>query len=66
MFTEDANTSAGFLFLALFMLYGFLLVSLRDFARRKAQWIADHGGSGAMQVAMGLLAVTSRRIGALV
>lgn len=42
MFTGKINIAAGFLFLALFMLYGFLLIYLRDFAPGKEQWIADY------------------------
>ena len=38
------NIAAGFLFLAGFMLYGFVLIYLRDFAPDKAQWIADYAG----------------------
>mgnify|MGYP001434285812 CR=1 FL=1 len=36
------NIAAGFLFLAAFMVYGFILIYLRDFAPGKAQWIADY------------------------
>jgi hypothetical protein len=36
------NIVAGFGFLAAFMLYGFVLIYLRDFAPGKAQWIADY------------------------
>ena len=36
------NIAAGLLFLALFMLYGFVLIFLRDFAPGKEQWIADY------------------------
>jgi len=36
------NISAGFLFLAGFMLYGFVLIYLRDFSPDKSQWIADY------------------------
>lgn len=42
MFNGRINIAAGFLFLALFMLYGFLLIFLRDFAPGKEQWIADY------------------------
>ena len=42
MFSGKINIVAGFLFLALFMLYGFLLIFLRDFAPGKEQWIADY------------------------
>lgn len=42
MFTGRTNIAAGFLFLALFMLYGFFLGILRDFAPGKEQWIADY------------------------
>ncbi len=42
MFTGKLNIAAGFLFLTLFMLYGFLLIYLRDFAPGKEQWIADY------------------------
>ncbi len=38
-----ANIVAGFVFLTLFMLYGFVLIFLRDFAPGKEQWIADYG-----------------------
>lgn len=37
-----ANIAAGFLFLAAFMLYGFVLVYLRDFAPGKEAWIASY------------------------
>jgi hypothetical protein len=40
--TGKANIAAGFLFLAGFMLYGFILIYLRDFAPGKEQWIADY------------------------
>jgi len=36
------NIAAGFLFLAAFMAYGFVLIYLRDFAPDKAQWIAEY------------------------
>ena len=36
------NVAAGFLFLAGFMLYGFVLIYLRDFAPGKEAWIADY------------------------
>lgn len=36
------NIAAGFLFLAAFMAYGFVLIYLRDFAPGKEQWIADY------------------------
>ncbi len=36
------NIAAGFLFLAAFMVYGFVLIYLRDFAPDKAQWIAEY------------------------
>ncbi len=42
MFTDTINIVAGFLFLALFMLYGFVLIFLRNFAPGKEQWIADY------------------------
>ncbi len=42
MLTGKLNIAAGFLFLTLFMLYGFLLIYLRDFAPGKEQWIADY------------------------
>jgi hypothetical protein len=37
------NLAAGFLFLAGFMIYGFVLIYLRDFAPGKEQWIAEYG-----------------------
>ena len=37
------NIAAGFLFLAAFMVYGFILIYLRDFAPDKAQWVAEYG-----------------------
>lgn len=43
MTTGKYNIAAGFLFLTLFMLYGFVLIYLRDFAPGKAQWIAEYG-----------------------
>ena len=36
------NIAVGFLFLAAFMLYGFVLIYLRDFAPGKEAWIADY------------------------
>jgi hypothetical protein len=36
------NIAAGFLFLAAFMIYGFVLIYLRDFAPGKEAWIADY------------------------
>lgn len=36
------NLAAGFLFLAAFMVYGFVLIYLRDFAPGKEAWIADY------------------------
>lgn len=36
------NITTGFLFLAGFMVYGFVLIFLRDFAPGKEQWIADY------------------------
>ncbi|WP_415233528.1 hypothetical protein [Pseudorhodobacter sp.] len=43
MLTGKINITSGFLFLTFFMLYGFLLIYLRDFAPGKRQWIADYG-----------------------
>lgn len=42
MLTGKTNVVTGFAFLALFMLYGFVLIFLRDFAPGKEQWIADY------------------------
>lgn len=36
------NIAAGFLFLAAFMVYGFVLIYLRDFAPGKEAWIAEY------------------------
>ncbi len=36
------NLAAGFIFLAAFMVYGFVLIYLRDFAPGKEAWIADY------------------------
>ena len=36
------NIAAGFFFLAAFMIYGFVLIYLRDFAPDKEQWIAEY------------------------
>lgn len=36
------NIVAGFLFLTGFMVYGFILIYLRDFAPGKEEWIADY------------------------
>lgn len=36
------NIAAGLLFMAAFMLYGFVLIYLRDFAPGKEQWIAEY------------------------
>ncbi len=41
MLTGKTNIAAGLLFLAGFMVFGFVLVYLRDFAPGKEQWIAD-------------------------
>ena len=38
----EKNIAAGFLFLAGFMVYGFVLVYLRDFAPGKEAWIANY------------------------
>ena len=43
MLTGKLNIASGFLFLTFFMLYGFLLIYLRDFAPGKEQWIAEYG-----------------------
>ena len=37
-----SNISAGLLFMAGFMVFGFVLIYLRDFAPGKEQWIADY------------------------
>lgn len=37
------NLSAGLLGLALFMVYGFILIYLRDFAPGAAEWAANYG-----------------------
>lgn len=37
-----ANIATGLLFLVGFMVYGFFLIYLRDFAPGKEQWIADY------------------------
>jgi hypothetical protein len=42
MLTGKTNILAGFIFLAFFMLYGFVLIFLRDFAPGREQWIADY------------------------
>lgn len=36
------NIAAGFFFLAAFMVYGFVLIYLRDFAPGKEAWIAEY------------------------
>ncbi len=36
------NISAGLLFMAGFMVFGFILIYLRDFAPGKEQWIAEY------------------------
>ena len=36
------NLSAGFLFMGMFMVYGFLLIYLRDFAPGKEEWIDQY------------------------
>lgn len=38
-----ANIAAGLLFLAGFMVLGFVMIYLRDFAPGKEQWILDYG-----------------------
>lgn len=42
MFSGKINIVTGFLFLTLFMLYGFLLIYLRDFAPGREQWVANY------------------------
>lgn len=42
MLTGKTNIVTGIAFLALFMIYGFVLIFLRDFAPGKEQWIADY------------------------
>lgn len=37
-----ANGSADLLFMAVFMVFGFVLIYLRDFAPDRDQWIADY------------------------
>jgi hypothetical protein len=37
-----SNISTGLLFMAGYMVFGFVLIYLRDFAPGKAQWIADY------------------------
>lgn len=37
-----ANVSADLLFMAVFMVFGFVLIYLRDFAPDRDQWIADY------------------------
>ncbi|GAB5550104.1 MAG: hypothetical protein SangKO_098640 [Sandaracinaceae bacterium] len=36
------NIAVGLLFLAAFMVYGFVLIYLRDFAPGKAEWVASY------------------------
>lgn len=40
--TGKTNIAAGLLFLAGFMVYGFVLIYLRDFAPDRSQWVADY------------------------
>lgn len=40
--TGKNNLSAGFLFMGMFMAYGFLLIYLRDFASGKEEWVAQY------------------------
>jgi hypothetical protein len=40
--TGKNNISAGFLFMAGFMVFGFILIYLRDFAPDKEQWVAQY------------------------
>ena len=42
MSAAKKNIAVGLLFLAAFMLYGFVLIYLRDFAPGKEQWIANY------------------------
>jgi hypothetical protein len=42
MLTGKLNIATGFLFLTFFMLYGFVLIYMRDFAPGKEQWIAEY------------------------
>ncbi|HSH28738.1 MAG TPA: hypothetical protein VK971_02430 [Thiohalobacter sp.] len=42
MMQGKKNLAAGFLFIAAFMVYGFVLIYLRDFAPGKEQWVADY------------------------
>ena len=39
---EKANTAAGLLFMARFIVFGFMLIYLRDFAPGKMPWIAEY------------------------
>lgn len=43
MKTGRYNVGVGLLVMALFMLYGFVLIYLRDFAPDKEAWIASYG-----------------------
>jgi hypothetical protein len=36
------NIATGFIVMGFFMIYGFLLIYLRDFAPNKAEWIAQY------------------------
>lgn len=46
------NLAAGFLFLAGFMLYGFVLVYLRDLAPGREAWIADYAVGAHLEARM--------------
>ncbi|MCZ7565362.1 MAG: hypothetical protein M5U08_17575 [Burkholderiales bacterium] len=46
------NLAAGFLFLAGFMLYGFVLIYLRDLAPGKEAWIADYADGKHLEARM--------------
>lgn len=43
METGKKNIAVGLIVVALFMMYGFILIYLRDFALGKEQWIAEYG-----------------------
>lgn len=42
MMEGKRNIAAGFLFMAAFMVFGFILIYLRDFAPGKESWIANY------------------------
>ncbi len=48
------NIAAGLLFMAGFMIYGFILIYLRDFGPNKEQWTAEYSTGKHFQARLAL------------